>query len=206
MPQVVQSCGLVLEDVGNPFYSGVTRAVEEIARLRGRQVISGSSDEDPLRERELALEFCSRRVDGLLHFLVQARMEPDKQCILVLIGATPEGKKELLGFTDGARSVAPVLSVPALASAREEVGLARGDDLVSFDRTRALVSREMVTVSTRMGATPAGLRSTRRRRRRALRKRRADEAPLARPPPEFCPLHAALFGHSGFMCPSCPQS
>src|SRR5688500_15046122 len=58
--------GLVLEDVGNPFYSGVTRAVEEIARLRGRQVISGSSDEDPGRDRELALEFCSRRVDGLL--------------------------------------------------------------------------------------------------------------------------------------------
>ena len=58
--------GLVLEDVGNPFYSGVTRAVEEIARLRGRQVITGSSDEDKARERELSLEFCSRRVDGLL--------------------------------------------------------------------------------------------------------------------------------------------
>jgi transposase-like protein len=25
---------------------------------------------------------------------LQARMEPDKQCILVLIGATPEGKKD----------------------------------------------------------------------------------------------------------------
>ncbi|GAA2684377.1 transcriptional regulator, LacI family [Actinosynnema pretiosum] len=58
--------GMVLEDVANPFYSGVTRAVQEIARLRGRQVITGSSDEDPARERELALEFCSRRVDGLL--------------------------------------------------------------------------------------------------------------------------------------------
>src|SRR3954467_3783682 len=33
--------GLVLEDVANPFYSGVTRAVEEISRLRGRQVITG---------------------------------------------------------------------------------------------------------------------------------------------------------------------
>jgi putative transposase len=29
---------------------------------------------------------------------LQARMEPDKQCILVLIGATPEGKKELIGL------------------------------------------------------------------------------------------------------------
>jgi LacI family transcriptional regulator len=58
--------GLVLEDVGNPFYSVLTRAVEEVARQFGRQVLTGSSAEDPARERELALEFCSRRVDGLI--------------------------------------------------------------------------------------------------------------------------------------------
>jgi putative transposase len=34
---------------------------------------------------------------------LQARMEHDKQCILVLIGATPEGKKELIGFQTGYR-------------------------------------------------------------------------------------------------------
>jgi transposase-like protein len=37
---------------------------------------------------------------------LQARLEDAKQCILVIIGATPEGKKELLGFTDGARESA----------------------------------------------------------------------------------------------------
>ena len=37
---------------------------------------------------------------------MQARMEDEKQCILVLIGATPEGKKELVGFTDGTRESA----------------------------------------------------------------------------------------------------
>jgi putative transposase len=37
---------------------------------------------------------------------LQARMEPDKQCILVLIGATPEGKKELIGFQVGYRESA----------------------------------------------------------------------------------------------------
>lgn len=58
--------GVLLEDVANPFYSVLTRAVEEVARQFGRQVLTGSSDEDPDRERELALEFCSRRVDGLL--------------------------------------------------------------------------------------------------------------------------------------------
>src|SRR5919198_4924584 len=58
--------GLVLEDVANPFYSVLTRAAEEVARGFGRQVLTGSSDEDPARERELALEFCARRVDGLI--------------------------------------------------------------------------------------------------------------------------------------------
>ena len=37
---------------------------------------------------------------------LQARLEDDAQCILVIIGATPEGKKELVGFTDGARESA----------------------------------------------------------------------------------------------------
>lgn len=58
--------GLVLEDVANPFYSGITRAAEEVARRFGRQVLTGSSDEDASRERELSLEFCARRVDGLI--------------------------------------------------------------------------------------------------------------------------------------------
>lgn len=34
---------------------------------------------------------------------LQARMETEKQCMLVIIGATPEGKKELVGFLDGYR-------------------------------------------------------------------------------------------------------
>ena len=29
---------------------------------------------------------------------LQARMEPEAECILVIIGATPEGRKELLGL------------------------------------------------------------------------------------------------------------
>src|SRR5262249_40570698 len=37
---------------------------------------------------------------------LEARLEDDKQCILVMIGATPEGKKELVGFADGARESA----------------------------------------------------------------------------------------------------
>lgn len=34
---------------------------------------------------------------------LQARMEPQAECILVILGATPEGKKELVGFHVGVR-------------------------------------------------------------------------------------------------------
>jgi transposase-like protein len=37
---------------------------------------------------------------------LQARLEDNAQCILVIIGATPEGRKELVGFTDGTRESA----------------------------------------------------------------------------------------------------
>src|SRR6516225_10217197 len=37
---------------------------------------------------------------------VQARLEDEAQCLLVIIGATPEGKKELVGLIDGVRESA----------------------------------------------------------------------------------------------------
>jgi putative transposase len=42
-------------------------------------------------------------VDGI-H--VQARLEDTTQCLLIIIGATPEGRKELVGLTDGVRESA----------------------------------------------------------------------------------------------------
>jgi transposase-like protein len=37
---------------------------------------------------------------------LQARMEPQAECMLVIIGATPEGNKELVGFQVGTRESA----------------------------------------------------------------------------------------------------
>jgi LacI family transcriptional regulator, galactose operon repressor len=58
--------GLIIEDLANPFYSTIARAVEEVARRRGYVVITGSSEESGERERELVATLLSRRVDGLL--------------------------------------------------------------------------------------------------------------------------------------------
>lgn len=60
------SIGLVLEDLADPFYSPLSRAVEEVARANGSLLFAGSSAEVPEREQELALALCARRVDGLV--------------------------------------------------------------------------------------------------------------------------------------------
>ena len=58
--------GLVIEDVANPFYSAIARAVEDAAHARGHLLITGSCEEDPARERQLALRLLRRLVDALL--------------------------------------------------------------------------------------------------------------------------------------------
>ena len=67
---------------------------------------------------------------------LQARMEPQAECMLVLIGATPEGRKELLGFQVGLRESAQSwrellvdLKARGMAIAPE---LAAGDGALGF--------------------------------------------------------------------------
>lgn len=60
------SIGLVFEDVSNPFFSAVQRGIEDVARTHGTLTFTGSSDEDPDRERDLVEGFAARGVDGLV--------------------------------------------------------------------------------------------------------------------------------------------
>jgi putative transposase len=71
-----------------------------IARLRGEW----EADHARWQRRDLsARRYVYIWADGVY---LQARMEPQAECMLVLIGATPEGKKELLGFQVGMRESA----------------------------------------------------------------------------------------------------
>ena len=71
-----------------------------IARLRGEW----EADHARWQRRDLsARRYVTIWADGVY---LQARMEPQAECMLVLIGATPEGRKELLGFQVGIRESA----------------------------------------------------------------------------------------------------
>ena len=101
-----------------------------IARLRGEW----EADYTRWQRRDLsARRYVYIWADGVY---LQARMEPQAECMLVLIGATPEGKKELLGFQVGVRESAQSwrellvdLKARGLAIAPE---LATGDGALGF--------------------------------------------------------------------------
>jgi putative transposase len=71
-----------------------------IARLKG----DWQAEYERWQKRDLsARRYVYIWADGVY---LQARMEPQAECMLVVIGATPEGRKELLGFQVGTRESA----------------------------------------------------------------------------------------------------
>ena len=72
-------------------------------RMSGRPTLSTGCYARWQRRDLAARRYVYLWADGVY---LQARMEPQAECMLVLIGATPEGKKELVGFQVGARESA----------------------------------------------------------------------------------------------------
>jgi LacI family transcriptional regulator len=166
------SIGLVLEDVADPFYSELTRAVEEVARGHDSLVFAGSSDEDPERERELTLAFCARRVEGLIvvpagdnHEYLAPEMAAGVAAVFVdrpagdikadavladNVGGAREGIEHLLRH--GHRRIAFVGDSPKIFTAKErlrgyrealaDAGVAVDDDLVAMFPPRAETIRQ----------------------------------------------------------------
>ena len=70
----------------------------------GRLKAEWESEHERWRQRDLSdRRYVYVWADGIYF---QGRLEDEKQCVLVLIGATPEGNKELLGFQTGFRESA----------------------------------------------------------------------------------------------------
>jgi putative transposase len=86
-------CAVLGKDAPNLSPSVITRLTAE-----------WQADYDAWQKRDLsARRYVYVWADGVY---LQARMEENAECMLVLIGATPEGKKELVGFQTGVRESA----------------------------------------------------------------------------------------------------
>jgi transposase-like protein len=102
---ILYLCGVSMGDFGEALAALLGKEAPNlspsvIARLRGEW----EADHARWQRRDLsARRYVYVWADGVY---LQARMEPQADCMLVLIGATPEGKKELLGFQVGVRESA----------------------------------------------------------------------------------------------------
>lgn len=61
-----QTVGILISDIGNPFYADVIHGVEDIAIGRNYNVFLGNTNYDPQRGMALVQSFIDRRVDGVL--------------------------------------------------------------------------------------------------------------------------------------------
>lgn len=63
---IAASIGVVLDDMADPFFSTLNRAVETEATSRGTLSITASSSNDAAHAKDLIRALCARRVDGLI--------------------------------------------------------------------------------------------------------------------------------------------
>jgi len=59
------SIGVIVPDITNPFFAGLVKGIDDVARPAGFQLILGNSDEDPEQENSL-LESFVQRTDGII--------------------------------------------------------------------------------------------------------------------------------------------
>jgi LacI family transcriptional regulator len=58
--------GLLISDIANPFFTAVTRGIQDVVQARGYALILSNSDEDPDKEVGYLRVLTSRRVDGII--------------------------------------------------------------------------------------------------------------------------------------------
>ncbi|WP_219817075.1 LacI family DNA-binding transcriptional regulator [Arthrobacter sp. GMC3] len=137
-----ESIGLLVEDVADPFFSLLNRAVEDEVVRQGSVLLTASSSKSPDRARKLILTFCSRRVDGLIITLPEGSDEdylirehaagipmvfvdrpPQKVAADVVLtdnrGGAMQGVKHLIAH--GHRRIACITDRAELFTARERV-------------------------------------------------------------------------------------
>jgi LacI family transcriptional regulator len=85
-----QTIGLLVDDIANPFFATLARAVEDAARLHSCVVLIGSSNDSLDREQEVLSAFSARRVDGVIlvpaagsHRFLRSQQELGVKLVLV---------------------------------------------------------------------------------------------------------------------------
>ncbi|NKY08421.1 LacI family transcriptional regulator, partial [Cellulomonas hominis] len=63
---VTHTIGVVVADIGNPFFAGVVRGIADSARAAGYDTIVVNTDESAVREQDAVRVLLGKQIDGLV--------------------------------------------------------------------------------------------------------------------------------------------
>jgi len=58
--------GVLITNIGNPYYAGVVQGIEQVVAATGRRILVATTNEDADLERQLLSDFLGRQVEGLV--------------------------------------------------------------------------------------------------------------------------------------------
>lgn len=138
--RTTKTVGMVIPDIGNPFYTQVIRGIEERLRRDGYSLILSSSGEDRAEQRRQVGVFRARQVDALLVVMTAGSEEDllaaqDESKPMVFVARVPEFEADAVAADNvtGARLAIEHL----IARGHQRIGLITGDLSLSTSSERA---------------------------------------------------------------------
>ncbi|MBS7537981.1 LacI family DNA-binding transcriptional regulator [Ancylobacter lacus] len=130
--------GLIVADIRNPFFTAVSRAVEDAAYQAGMRVILCNTDEDPAREALYVRLMQEERVTGLIFAptratIGQLRAAPFDFPVVLIDRAGPDGQFDTVVLDNRAASAALVEHL-AVQGYRRIGGLFGGTSTTGLER------------------------------------------------------------------------
>jgi LacI family transcriptional regulator len=96
--------GMLIPDIGNPFYAKVVRGAEDILRQAGYALLLGNTNNDPGEQARYLALFRAKQVDGLLLFVAPGGDDtPVAGKPAVFVGRAPRQKDLDLVAADNAK-------------------------------------------------------------------------------------------------------
>lgn len=141
--------GLVIEDIANPFYAGLARAVERVFHEAGYLLVTASCEEEGSRYEEVVGRLLERRVDGLIVVPPRGPVVPvpNPRSLPAMVfvdrpGAVP-GDTVLVDDRGGARTATACL----LAAGAAQVAFVGDDPAIHTMREREAGYREALSAA-----------------------------------------------------------